>query len=279
VLLLPPAIFAFVNGLDARNYAVLAVLGAVAVGVAGAHLAQLGGRQPVVVAALPLVALVALAGLGQVEAGRAYEPPLPAQLAAWLGERVGPGDKVATTFRFRALVAVELYGRTVVEELRPARVRPDDDPADYVWMGLRDRQLFGYRRGAWVRTLGDPSIRYLAIVEPHFFAPLELEPFLASADAESTGLQIVERLEPDGPTATILSVDPSRVADGTAAIPLHVTPEALGAWLSLAGPDAAVKMASARPVVTGEGSQPDVGCFRPAGQPFPEGWLHLEPCA
>ena len=34
-----------------------------------------------------------------------------------------------------------------------ARVDPSEPPEAYLWMGLRDRQLFGYRRAAWTATL------------------------------------------------------------------------------------------------------------------------------
>ena len=276
LLLLPPAVYTFANGLDARNYAGLAVLSAIAPGIAAERLIRLADRRRLGIAAIGAFGL--LVGLGQVEAGAAYEPPLPARLAAWMGDRLSPGDKVAMTFRFRALVAVEMYGRTVVEELRPARVQPDDDPRDYVCMGLRDRQLFGYRRGAWARTLGDPAVRYLAIAEPHFFAPVELEPFLASAAAEQTGIRFVERLEPEGPTAAVYSVTPGRVGEGTNRIPLHVTSDALAAWLALAGPDAAARLTAAGPIVTGDTVTLEAGCSEPAGAPFPEGWRRLIAC-
>lgn len=272
-LLLPPATYAFVNGLDARNYAGVAVLGAVAVGIAASRVAWRPDRRTTGVA---VAAALAVCALGQAEAGAAYDPPIPAQLSAWLGQRVGGAEKVVMTFRFRALVAVELYGRTTVEELRPARVQVTDDPADYVWMGLRDRQLFGYRRGAWIRMLADPAVRYLAIAEPHFFAPVELEPFLGSGAGAGTGLRIVERLRPAGPTATILAVDPAEVANGTSAIPLHLSPEALDAWLELSGGDAE-RVAASGAIVSGPASAPGI-CGQTAGPPYPDGWQRLVRC-
>ena len=284
-LLAPPAAYAFLNGLDARNYAGLAVLSAIAAGLALRRVLEAVAARGTRLVPFAVALAVVAVGVGQVEAGAPYEPPLPARIAAELGPRVDPGERIVMTFRFRALVALALYGRTTVDELRPARVGVDDDPADFVWIGLRDRQLFGYRRGAWTRVLGDPAVRYLAVVEPHFFAPVELEPFLASDLAGESGLTRLSRLEPGGPSATIYEVRPAAIASGVASIPVHVTAAASRVWLGDTGDEGALRFVASEPVVTGSDIDADelsaslrgAGCVEPAGPPFADGWLRIRP--
>jgi hypothetical protein len=157
------------------------------------------------------------------------------------------------TFRYRAVVALLLYGRNEVAELRPRRVGPTDDPTWFLWIGLRDRQLFGYTRTHWTAVLAEPRTTAFAIVTPHDLAPADLLPVL-ERDRPAAGIEPVETLAPGGPEAAVFTVNPAGLAPDTAALPLVLRPEAALAWLDLAGADAAApeKLAAARPVVVGD---------------------------
>ena len=98
----------------------------------------------------------------------------------WLRANTADGDRIAMTFRDREAMALRLFGSVEVANLFPARVDPRDDPASFLWMGLRDRQLFGYRRTDWTRALANPPVRYLVSSGPHPFHPTEL---IAAMDA------------------------------------------------------------------------------------------------
>src|SRR4029079_9452058 len=91
--------------------------------------------------------------VGQRDAGRVAPDRIGDELAAWLATNVPEGGRVAMAFREREQMALRLYGRADVAILPIARVAPSEAPEDYLWMGLRDRQLFGYRRAAWSETL------------------------------------------------------------------------------------------------------------------------------
>jgi hypothetical protein len=157
------------------------------------------------------------------------------------------------TFRYRAVVALLLYGRNEVAELRPRRVGPTDDPSWFVWLGLRDRQLFGYTRATWAEQLGEPGTGTLAIVTPHELAPDDLLPVLEHGDA-AQGIELIETLSPGGPEAAVFTVHAAELSSGTTALPLVLRPEAAIAWLDLAvaDPTAGARLAAARPVVVGD---------------------------
>ena len=178
-------------GLNARNFAGLAVLSAVAVGAGGAWLVAglrrwrasgSPGQRRLATVALVGVAAVALAApvVGQRDAGRVAPDRIGDELAAWLVANVPEGGRVAMAFREREQMALRLYGRADVAILPIARVAASEAPEDYLWMGLRDRQLFGYRRAAWAGTLsgelggaGRPA-DLLVLVGPHPFTPTAL---------------------------------------------------------------------------------------------------------
>ena len=162
--LAPAALYAASLGLNARNFAGLAVLSAVAVGAGGAWLVAAlrqrrttgsPGQRRLATIALVGVAVVALAApvVGQRDAGRVAPDRIGDELAAWLVANVPEGGRVAMAFREREQMALRLYGRADVAILPIARVAASEAPEDYLWMGLRDRQLFGYRRAAWSDTL------------------------------------------------------------------------------------------------------------------------------
>ena len=89
---------------------------------------------------------------------------------------------------------------------------PRRPPEDYLWMGLRDRQLFGYRRAAWSDTLsgelggaGRPA-DLLVLVGPHPFTPTALT--ATPGTGADLGLTPVATLEADGDRAEIYRVTP-----------------------------------------------------------------------
>ena len=129
--LTPAALYAASLGLNARNYAGLAVLSAVAVGAGGAWLvASLRRRRAAgdsrTGARLATIGLVAVAVLaiaapvvGQRGAGRVAPDRIGDQLVAWLAVNAPDGGRIVTAFREREQMALRLFGRTDV-----------DDPAD-----------------------------------------------------------------------------------------------------------------------------------------------------
>ena len=158
-------------------------------------------------------------------------------------------------FREREQMALRLYGDADVAILPIARVDPAEPPGTYLWMGLRDRQLFGYRRAAWTATLagqatGRPA-DLLVLVGPHPFTPFALT--ATPETAALLGLSPATILEADGDRAEILDVDPTAAGSGAGEVPLHLSAEAASAWLDLAdGDGAAGRLLDARPVVDGD---------------------------
>jgi hypothetical protein len=267
--LAPAALYAASLGLNARNFAGLATLSAVAVGAGGAWLvADLRARQTSADSpARRRLALVALLGLvvvamatpivGQRDAGRVAPDRIGDELAGWLSGKVGTGDRIVMAFREREQMALRLLGRADVGILPIARVDPTEPPETYLWMGLRDRQLFGYRRAAWTAALSQPAADMLALVGPHPFTPLSLT--RDPATAASLGLSPATTLQVDGDRAEVHRVDPRAVASGTSAVPLHLSAPAAGAWFDFAGggATAARRLAAAGPVVDGDPAEID----------------------
>jgi hypothetical protein len=208
--------------------------------------------------ALVGVAMAALAApvVGQRDAGRVAPDRIGDELAVWLEANVPEGGRVAMAFREREQMALRLYGRADVIILPIARVAASEAPDDYVWMGLRDHQLFGYRRSAWGDTVsgelggaGQPA-DVLVLVGPHPFTPTALTA-TPGVDAD-LGLTLVTTLDADGDRADIYRVAPEATATSSSEVPLHLSAEAAQAWLDLADGDAAAgRLLDARPVVDG----------------------------
>ena len=260
--LVPAAAYAVTNGLDSRNYAALAVLSSVAIGVAGAMAvrwasARVGGGR---LARAGLIAVLALSVAGVVVAGQRAAGAAPAagvadDLTAWLRANTADGDRIAMTFRDREATALRLFGSVEVVNLFPVRVDPRDDPASFLWMGLRDRQLFGYRRADWERALANPQVRYLVSSGPHPFHPTEL--LEAMAAGQVPGLEPVESIDRDGEGAVVFSVDPTGYYLGSDVVPTVMSADAALAWLDLAAAGvgeeiAAARLMAAMPVVSGD---------------------------
>jgi hypothetical protein len=252
VCLLPPAAYATWNGLDARNYAGLAVLSAIAIGVAAAKcaswvLARSTMRPGLRLGVVGLAAVVGIVGAfaGQRRVGDPSEPALPGQLVSWLRSDVPPGGQVIMTFRYGEIVALDLYGEVAVPVLAAVRIDPDTSLSDYLWMGLRDRQLFGYRRSDWMAMIGQPDTADLVLAGPHPLTPAELVPDLDRGALP--GLTRAQSFEAGGDWATIYRVTPASVRAGPADVPLHVSSAAAITWLDQArgapGGDAAVAAA------------------------------------
>ena len=89
-------------------------------------------------------------------------------------------------------------------------------------MGLRDRQLFGYRRAAWIAALTDPATDLLALVGPHPFTPFALT--ATRETAASLGLSPATVLEADGDRAEVHRVDPTAAASRTPTSPSTCRP-------------------------------------------------------
>jgi hypothetical protein len=260
--LVAPAAYATLAGLSTRNYAGLAMLSAAAIGVAtpilaGAIPAHLPAARRPAAMALVVVSLVVVsfAAIAQARVGDPTEPQIPNQISAWLEDRVAPGDRVVMAFRYRDLVAVQLFGDVDVPTLPIVRVAPNRPLDDYLWIGLRDQQLFAVSRDSWVATLGTAGTRYLVLAGPHPLTPTELLPSLDgrtlpgitpgatfTAGSEETRVYVVD---PEAILATPVGTDP------------HMSARAAVAWLDLGDPSTSAdrerEFMDARPVIVGRG--------------------------
>jgi hypothetical protein len=263
IALAPAALYAAAQSLNARNFAGLAVLSAIAVGIAGATLvaaarprlqrgiAATPRSRAVATVTLAVLVVIAVAGpvVGQRAVRRSAPDRLTDALVAWIDDHVEDGGRIVMPFREREEIALRRFGRTEVRLLGARRVDPAAPPNSFIWMGLRDRQLFGYPRTGWVTALTDPPATYLVLVSPHPFTPTDL--VSAPVEPALPGLARVARLDEGNDQADILRIDPVAVRDGTPAVPLHLTEAAALAWLDLAaGPDAVERLVEARPVIT-----------------------------
>lgn len=257
--LAPPAAYATFNGLGARNYAGLAVLSAVAIGVAAANMAgvrsHLGASRRAGAAVLALSAAVMFTTAAQLGVRDPAEPQMPKQISAWLRDHIEPGDRIVMTFRYHELIALELFGIVDAPELSARRVSEDEALADYLWMGLRDQQLFGYRRDQWQAMLTPGPTRYLVLAGPHALTPDEL---VGALDAGAfPGIRHRASFDEGDSWARVYSVDP-KVALATPLGPsIHISPNAALAWLDFGGRDERQdrrrQVIDARPVLVGRG--------------------------
>ncbi len=234
-----PAIYATLNGLSARNYAGLAVLSAIAVGVAAAGAgdairtnATLSRRARLAV--WPVIAGLLLAGavIGQVRTGIPVGSVLPGQIADWLRPEVKSGNRVIMTFHDSDVIALELFKSAAVPELQVSPYGASEPLGAYLWLGLRDQKLFGYRRTTWTSTLGNRAARYLVLAGPHELTPAELVPALNRG--LFAGVRRAQFFDIEGEWARIYRVVPERIVP-QADVPLHLSPAAAQAWLDLAG--------------------------------------------
>jgi hypothetical protein len=149
------------------------------------------------------------------------------------------------------VIALRRFGRTEVRILGARRVDTATPPGTFIWMGLRDRQLFGYPRTGWISALTDPPSQYLLLVGPHPFTPSDLVG--APSGPSLPGLTPVATVDEGNDHADILGIDPEGVRDGTADVPLHLAADAAIEWLDQAGgPDAVDRLLEARPAITGD---------------------------
>jgi hypothetical protein len=104
--------------------------------------------------------------------------------------------------------------------------------AAFIWVGLRDRQLFGYARDDWTNSLDRPRASHLVLAGPHPLTPIEL---MGSLDRDEVpGLSWAQAFEVDGDWATAYRVEPGSVRASPADVPLHLSPAAAVAWIDLA---------------------------------------------
>jgi hypothetical protein len=261
--LVPPAAYATMNGLNSRNYAGLAVLSAIAIGVAAAWIVALAASrapaQPGLrVGALGLAVVVGISGAtaGQIRVGNPGEPALPGEVVGWLRTETPPGDHVVMTFRYSEIVSLELYGHVPVPGIAAVHVDAGNPLSDFLWIGLRDRQLFGYTRSEWEGTIGQAGTSALVLAGPHPLTPAELMPTLDRGGLP--GLVRAQAFDTDGDWATIYRVDAASVRASPTDVALHLSPAAAIAWLDLAGglhggdpAGAARLLADADPIVVG----------------------------
>jgi hypothetical protein len=225
--------------------------------------------------ALVGVAIVAVAApvAGQRDAGRPAPDRIGDELASWLATNVPKGGRVVMAFREREQMALRLFGDADVAILPMARVDASEAPESYLWMGLRDRQLFGYRRTAWAAALVDRPTDLLALVGPHPFTPFALTAHPATA--AQLGLAPATILETDGDRAEVHRVDAAAARSGAQSVPLHLSADAAAAWLDMAGDATQIdRLLAARPVVNGDAGEiaslldrlGTAACSTPAGE-------------
>jgi hypothetical protein len=294
--MVPPAIYATANGLSPRNYAVLALLCCVAVGATTADVAAWVGRRlsarpgwtrwTALVAGIVLASAVVL--VAQKVTGVAAGSILPDELAGWLAEHATPGQRVVMTFRLREIVTLELRNRVPVASLALNRISADDDPASFVWMGLRDQQLFGYSAAVWDRTLGRSGTAFLVLVEPHALTPSELIPLLSSPRGAEVGFSPAVTVREGEDAAHVFRLDAPRASSSAGHLGLHLTANAAQAWLVLGGAPAepVARLAAAGPVIMGTTSSLEqlrvalggLGCLAPAPSYEAPNSMVLVPC-
>ena len=86
------------------------------------------------------------------------------------------------------VMALRLFGSVQVPSVPAVRVAAAVDLSDYLWIGLRDRQVFGYTRSAWTRALTrHQRPRYLVISSPHPFTPADLEASMTAGSRSGPG--------------------------------------------------------------------------------------------
>jgi hypothetical protein len=231
----------------------------VAIGVASARVAgKVAARDPadgptraVTIAVLAIGLAGAAAGQGRV--GDPGESALPGQMTAWLRANAAPGSRAVMTFRDSEIVALELYGRMSVPGLSVVRVASDTPLSDFLWIGLRDRQLFGYTRSGWVGTLAQPETGDLIMAGPHPLTPAELMPALDQGGVP--GVVLARQFTTKGEWASIYRVTPTSIRADADDLPLYLSPAAAIAWLDLtdgaSAPVAARRLVDAAPVVVG----------------------------
>ena len=237
--LVVPAIYATLNGLSTRNYVGLAVLSAIAIGVAVATVGQAlatragpTGRGRAATWAVIGVLLLSAAVVGQRSVGRPTDLQLPHQIADWLAPRVSAGSNVPMTFLYSEVTAVALFDSASVPKLPVFRYQLDRRLNAYLWLGLRDQQLFGIRRTLWAETLSDPRTSHLVLAGPHALTPIELLPALD--DGRLGGIANKKRIEVEREWAEIYVVDPAAVA-AAPEVPLHLSRDAA---VGMVGPEA-----------------------------------------
>ena len=171
-------------------------------------------------------------------------------LAGWLAANVPEGGRVVMAFRERDAMALRRFGKGEVDLLPVTRVRATDPLEGYLWVGLRDRQLFGYPRAAWATALTEPVADALVLVGPHPFTPSDLAPDAGAA--ARLGLTLAATLDEGADRVEIYRVDAAAAIARTPDAATHLSVEAARAWLDLVGSDAAAaRFLAARPVVTG----------------------------
>jgi hypothetical protein len=279
--LVVPAIYATLNGLSTRNYVGLAVLSAIAIGVAFATVGQAlatragpTGRGRATTWAVIGVLLLSAAAVGQRSVGRPTDLQLPHQIANWLAPRVSAGSNVPMTFLYSEVTAVALFDSASIPKLPVFRYQADRRLNAYLWLGLRDQQLFGIRRTLWAETLSDPRTSHLVLAGPHALTPIELLPALD--DGRLGGIANKKRIEVEREWAEIYVVDPAAVA-AAPDVPLHLSRDAAVAWLDLKSGQAERRereglLIQARPVLVGQGGRDILdslereACLVPAGE-------------
>jgi hypothetical protein len=178
------------------------------------------------------------------------------------------------TFLYSEVTAVALFDSASIPKLPVFRYQADRRLNAYLWLGLRDQQLFGIRRTLWAETLSDPRTSHLVLAGPHALTPIELLPALD--DGRLGGIANKKRIEVEREWAEIYVVDPAAVA-AAPDVPLHLSRDAAVAWLDLKSGQAERRereglLIQARPVLVGQGGRDILdslereACLVPAGE-------------
>jgi len=306
IALLLPAAIAVRYGLHERQFASLILLTATAAGLVIADGAPRlveafrGSRLPAgrrqISPAVAIVAATVLA-LSTVAAAQAVVPParrstVPGQVADFIRSNGRPGDVVYTTFSVHSYVAVQLFGRAPVLQIPLHRVRPTDQPGNFVWMGARGSRLFSIETTRWLALLREPSVRYLVIEGPGDLSPSELLPVLTDR-LSPPGISVAASFADDRRRATILAVEPGEVQP-VPEYQLHLQARSVRAWLGAGDVprEAALALLEARPVLAGNAAEREQAraavadalggtdrsldvCLVRLAQPYPIGFARL----
>ncbi|MGZ4678294.1 MAG: hypothetical protein ACXV8Y_17325 [Acidimicrobiia bacterium] len=194
VALIPPAAIAWTKELALRQFAPLAIVGALAIGVAvGDLVARASGRLArrtrtgIVIASGVVIAVVAIGPVFHVQRDSVYvtAPILDMDTANWIRAHTAPGTLIASTFRFEALTWARVGDRNDFNLLDFKN--PVTPPAigDQVWLDWSDGSFHSLARA----DLGSDADRagYIVLTGRHRLGPMALALWLDD-HGESVGI-------------------------------------------------------------------------------------------
>ncbi len=256
--MVPAAAIALGKGFALRQFAPLALVSSIAVGlVVPLLITRAGGprARSVGVACVGIAVAAAVVPIARVHdhATVVAAPPIERALAEWLGEHAPRDAAIASTFRFKAQVWARVGDRLDIRGLdfdQPSRIR---SVAPTVWVDWRDGRFNTLSRAEFGR--GRSGVRFLVLSGPHRLGPAALAVWLRR-EGSTVGLEPVAQFGALGGSAWIDVERVGRAPNGahlptivTAVAVSHLSNAALArlpAGVVVAGPYGALVAATDR---------------------------------